>query len=194
MLTVYIDMDGVLCDFRGSLVPYINARVRETATYARAHDPVDWPDDVKRILKWAGCKDLDLVVPPTEYEQLDNSAGREMYMRFIERDSLFWAVLEPLKGSSGLISMVTAAGNPYYLLTSPLPHKACEDGKRAWALQRLGLAAPIIMDREKWRYAHPNALLIDDDPGQCEQFRDHGGLAVQWEGTLDNFREVGLLI
>lgn len=73
---------------------------------------------------------------------------------------------------------------------------AISAGKRKWTAKNLGLPEEnVIVETQKAKYAHPNAVLIDDLPKNVQAFKDAGGKAILHETgnkqkTLKELRQV----
>ena len=61
---------------------------------------------------------------------------------------------------------------------------AISAGKRKWTSKNLGLTGEnVIVETNKAKYAHPNAVLIDDLPKNVKSFKDAGGKAILHKGN-----------
>lgn len=85
----------------------------------------------------------------------------------------FWSNIEPFPWMHELIELCQNYA-PVTLLTSGSKHSSSYGGKAEWIHEHLGAEFPKAICNDKWRFAHPGALLIDDRPKNCEEFRRRG--------------------
>ena len=79
------------------------------------------------------------------------------------------------------------------ILTSPSASPHCKVGKREWVRRELGDQTRIVMDSQKWKYASPVAVLVDDmekNIGPWTLYNGIGLLHKSTGATLKAFRTV----
>ena len=153
---VYVDMDGVLCDFFGAWAQQLGGKPGSNWEYIKT---------LPRHQTDASIRDLSR--DPQQVEE-------------------FFANLEPLAGGQRIIKMLRASGRPWAILSAPLRGvnaDASIAGKETW-LDRHGLAdVPRIFERDKYKYATADDgsanVLIDDYGKNIGEWRAHGGVAIK---------------
>lgn len=167
-MNIYLDMDGVLADFdagiiAGGGVPVPHVKARSAMT------PAELKADDK-IISIMGAPD-------------------------------FFARLPVLKGADRLLEAVALIPDADICILSavpgePLDSASCIDGKYRWLRQHAPLLANraiFCRAREKQDYANSDAILIDDHPRNCSEWRERGGVAIQHhdiDDTLARLRSV----
>ena len=147
---IYIDMDGVLADFvRGSL---------------RIHN-IGFTEEKYNEFGWDYFKDFGFT-------------WQEFFAK-IDYNAEFWANLDPIPEGIALVkALIKRFGVDHVgiLSSGKSPHST--DGKRLWLRKYLPeLESGATFCCEKWRHAHPCAILIDDYKKNVDEFRDKGGIA-----------------
>jgi 5'(3')-deoxyribonucleotidase/chloramphenicol 3-O-phosphotransferase len=91
----------------------------------------------------------------------------------------FWANMEWMPGSKRMWDIISKYG--VTILSSPAESKASTDGKKAW-IQKNIPGTPIIFEKSynKQKHAEPDAILIDDYKRNIKQWKDKGGIEVQY--------------
>ena len=149
---IFVDMDGVLCDFVGE------AMRLHGATY----DEATWPR-----LEWAVEKVLDVTAD-------------QLWAR-IEREEVlggFWCQLQPYPWLVSLLDLVGAFDFQFRIATSPSRSSRCPGQKAAWLYEHLGIGPDRYhMGSAKHFLAGPGRILIDDNDTNCAKWREHGGTA-----------------
>lgn len=74
------------------------------------------------------------------------------------------------------------------ILTSPTTQESCEVGKREWVRRELGHDTRIIVDSNKWQYASPVSILIDDMEKNTDPFKAFGGEAILHKSTGETLK------
>ena len=64
------------------------------------------------------------------------------------------------------------------ILTAPGQQKTCIPEKEAWVAQNLSPDLKVICDKDKWKYATPYRILIDDTATKTIPWEEHGGIAI----------------
>jgi FMN phosphatase YigB (HAD superfamily) len=121
-------------------------------------------------------------VPPTKWD---------WYKDWGLSDDAFWAPINELGDSfypdhvnvypwtHCLIGEIVDTEAQLCVATANADNHGC-NGKREWIKRVCPEAEDIIFIHQKWRLATPNAMLIDDNPGNVEAFREHGGVGILW--------------
>jgi len=149
--TVFLDLDGVLCDWAGAVCQLFE---------------VDY-----ETLDWSGGNDIIHAL---------GCSKSELWRRVDAKGIDFWANLEPLPWLDELVGLAREAGN-MCVLTSPGHDPASAAGKILWMNEHLGGGKPFrdfLIGPRKRRCAHPGSLLIDDRDKLTDRFNDHGGTGI----------------
>jgi len=161
--TIYVDMDGVLCDF---VVASITAHGGDPEEF-KSLRPAPW-----KIADWLG-------ITNGEFWKVVDSAGED-----------FWANLPRYQWFDDLMQIVKFHAADVHFLTSPSLLPECRSGKQKWLNREFG--CPVInvtYTTDKWRLAKPGCVLIDDSDRNCQQFADAGGNAIlfpqPWNSHFD---------
>lgn len=76
------------------------------------------------------------------------------------------------------------------LLTSPSGGPQCPEGKKEWVRRELGESTRVIIDSQKWRYASPVAVLIDDMEKNIGPWDLYGGIGILHKSTGSSLKEL----
>jgi 5'(3')-deoxyribonucleotidase len=145
---IYLDVDEVLAAWVQSAVKLLGFEQESVVGLWAKHDPRPW--DVLTVIG----------VPRNEAWRKIDAAGAE-----------FWSEIDPYPWAHELISLCESYA-PTTLLTSGSENPSSYAGKAEWINKHLGKSFPRAICNDKWRFAHPGALLIDDRPKNCELFRE----------------------
>jgi len=169
---VYVDMDGVLCDFFGAWY----AILKEKGEIKEARE--DWVK-IKAYLQ--------------------NINDREKLDRDIEEyggAEKFFADLPQLPGGKKIIRFLRDHDIPFAILSSPLGSdvKGSIAGKTKW-LEAHGLGnVKAIFEHDKYKYAKKGDILVDDYGVNIAKWKNAGGIGIQHEEettdqTLDQLKK-----
>ena len=151
-MRIYLDMDGVCCDFVGGVLRLFKKDGRID----------DWPKGQYDVAKVAGISEKDL------WQSVDN-AGHEFW-RNLKEEVWFKPLYSGLK---------KRADQGLYFLTSPSKHESCLAGKCRWLRDRFGdFFDEVVYTRHKQLLANADSVLIDDDPRNIEKFIKAGGKGI----------------
>jgi 5'(3')-deoxyribonucleotidase len=152
-MKVFIDMDGVLCDFIGAALAVHGL----PDPYA---DPANLGD-----FGLHGLLGLD---EGEFWRPLDNPG--------------FWQNLYPTREARGVLKAVKDAGiarEDMYLLTAPSKADSSYVGKRAWVRRHVaGLLGNFIPTKHKALMAAPGRVLIDDRDKNVDEWEEAGGTGI----------------
>jgi 5'(3')-deoxyribonucleotidase len=147
---VFVDMDGVLCDFAAGAVRTFRGRLDEE------------------------------VYPPSRFDletSLGLSAG-EFRKTIDDAGPAWWSELSGFPWTDALIDLVRRYGRSWFVLSSDSPFAFAAEGKSAWLRRLRSQPDGKIFTRRKSLFAAPGRLLIDDADENVEEFRRSGGEAV----------------
>lgn len=152
MTTIYLDMDGVCCNFVRAVCGIFNRDYEDIVLH--------WPKEVYSVTVPLGITEEALQTRINEY-------GRT-----------FWTSLEEFAHFKRMYKNLQAYGEVVFL-TSPTWNPKSHEGKVGWLQDRFGIDFDhYVLTRQKHRCANNRSVLIDDHPENCEKFVAHGGHAI----------------
>jgi len=80
------------------------------------------------------------------------------------------------------------------ILTTPARNKYSRDGKKLWIARELGKDVEYIFEKDKFKHANPQAILIDDFDTKINDWVNHDGvgiLHVTADDTIKQLKEFG---
>jgi 5'(3')-deoxyribonucleotidase len=148
---IYLDMDGVLCDWVGAAL--------------RVHNRMEvldaWPQGEWDIAKVLGMEPEDF------------------WRRIDHRSEGFWATLSPYPWMRRLVELLESLAAPITIASAPSDDPFSAAGKLIWINKHLPqFAQRYQLGLEKHLLARPDTLLIDDNERTVEDFLAAGGLAM----------------
>lgn len=178
---LFVDMDGVLVDFEGGVLKYMNERFQELK---------DLPDHPDYKLARSTAKEIggwDVKINKWHIARSDmegslkrNYRTRDFMYRLVENDVEFWANLPWIENGRQLWDHVKDF-NPH-ILSAPMAEGSIT-GKRIWVEKNLGLSGePVHISDDKGPYGTyegKQGLLIDDRDKYINQFKSGGGETVK---------------
>lgn len=162
---IFLDMDGVLCDWVGAACRLFGQDPKEVLA--------NWSEDGS-------------IAP-----QLGVSMN-ELWRKVDSHGTAFWSELDPYPWASELWELCNSYA-PTVVLTSPSQHHTSPAGKMLWMDKHLGGGKPFrefLMGPRKEFCAGPGSLLIDDLGSMCERFREFGGMAIEFPCAWNQHREL----
>jgi len=152
---IYVDMDGVLCDLVGQVEEYL------------ASDGIYNESNYGTYKIQEATSHIDLPM---------------LYSCFSDVD--FWSNMRELPWAHYLLKKVEEIDDVYILSRPWLEHndgasEACLCGKIEWitAYYPRFLGRLLFVDKKE-DFAHPKAVLIDDNFENCQKFADAGGKTI----------------
>jgi len=121
------------------------------------------------------------------FGQHPDKLGDELY-KLLAQTPEFFATIPWMKDGKKLWNEVKKFKPT--ILTSPTNDLHCKKGKMAWISQHLGKYTPFILERDKFKYATPHSILIDDSEKKVVPFRQHGGRAILHKNTAQTLKEL----
>jgi len=183
-IQIYCDMDGVLVDFEGGIVNYINEDLRDESrvpenllkTYKKLQQKLE---DLGRDQE---IEVSDLTRDP---EKRIQAVRKYMYAR-AQDDFEFWKNLDWTPDGKQLWSHIKDKSPQIIILTTPMRGAGSRDGKVEWVKNNLGSQYKVILEEDKWKYSGPNKLLIDDFLTNIEPWDQKGGMVVHHQNSSDS--------
>lgn len=192
----YLDMDGVLADFDGRVasVPELH-QMRESlksmtrnlaGKLAKPYGP-EWH-----------FKDLELILrgPQTDPDlhrlkgKLNFTKGK--IFEYASREGFFIG-LDKMADADELIKGVTEiCKRKPHILSAPLDSsKTCRTEKRDWInAYYKDQVDEFHLEKDKFKFAAPNRILIDDTPKKVRPFIEAGGKAILHLNTKDTLAQL----
>lgn len=148
---IFLDMDGVLCDFVGAALRVCGREDLVGTSFPTTFD----------LFSELGISEDD------GWSKID-AAGRK-----------FWSELDELPWTDELLALVTGSGLPWYLCTSPSLSPESFAGKLDWIRRKFGPKfSNYIFTSKKHLLADTGRLLIDDSEANVTKFREMGGTTL----------------
>jgi len=194
-LSVLVDSDGVMADFDGAVGqdPMVQ-KTREEFRKVIANFP-DFAnltdDDLKKRL--AGPQpDPGMRALKKAWQEYRNHKFR------VAGNTGFFLNLPILPGAREMLSKIAElTGKRPSILTAPIEtnKEQCEEEKRAWFEKNMaGLYDQFICDSNKFKYANPNTLLIDDRSKYTVPFENAGGMVILHKNPQDTLAKLEQVI
>ena len=196
---VFSDMDGVLVNFEGGVLKFMNQRFQELK------DQPDHPDYklARSAAKEIGGWDVEInkwhiARSDQEKSLARNYRIRDLMYRLVEDDADLWANLEWERGGKELWNYIKDIPG-LEILSAPMA-EGSKVGKRMWVERELGVPVEKVnlADSKKSYGVHngKQGLLIDDRDKYVNEFRDGGGIAIKHnpddvDNTIRQLKELG---
>ncbi len=171
-IQIFCDMDGVLTNFEAGVVKHITGMLQNG-------EAEDLKSQIKR--DYITIEDIETRGPIRVfmYKTLEHHAG-------------FWESLEWMPGGKELWNFISPFG--VSILTAPLKYGS-EIGKQAWIDNHLNPPPErVFMSHEKYRWAKPYRVLIDDFTKNTEPWKEAGGIAIlhtDVASSIQQLKELG---
>ena len=197
---LFSDMDGVLVNFEGGVLEYMNQRLQELK---------DQPDHPDYKLARSAAKELggwDVVINKWHIARSDqegslkrNYRTRDLMYRLVEDDAELWANLGWERGGKELWDYIKDIPG-LEILSAPMA-EGSKVGKRIWVERELGVPVEKVnlADSKKSYGVHngKQGLLIDDRDKYVNEFREGGGIAIKHDpdnvaATIKELKKLGV--
>ena len=187
-IQIFCDMDGVLVDFEGGIVDYINEDLRDESRV---------PDNLLKTYKKLQQKledlgrdqEIEVSDLTRDPEKRIQAVRKYMYAR-AQDDFEFWKNLDWTPDGKQLWSHIKDKSPQIIILTSPMRGEGSRDGKVEWVKNNLGSQYKVILEEDKWKYSGDNKLLIDDFLTNIEPWAEKGGIVVHHQNASDSIAEL----
>jgi len=175
---IYCDMDGVLVDFVAGTVEYITQKLQ-------AGEAEELKEKIDR--DYVTEEDIHYSNPNK------NKHVREYMFKELKHNAEFWETLPWMPGGEELWNFISQF-NPY-ILTAPMGYGS-EIGKQAWIDTHLQPPpSKVFMSHDKFKWAAPNHILIDDFTKNTIPWDNEGGIAIlhtDTNKTIEKLEEIGV--
>jgi hypothetical protein len=187
---LFVDMDGVLVNFEGGVLKYMNEMMRKLE-----HQPEHPLHKIAR----SGAKEIggwDVEINKWHIARSDQEGSlsrnlriRDYMYRLVENDVDLWANLGWESGGKKLWDYIKDIPG-LEVLSAPMA-EGSRKGKKEWVKRELGLPAEKVnLADSKKSYGEHNGkqgLLIDDRDKYVNEFREGGGVAIKHDpNNVDN--------
>jgi ADP-ribose pyrophosphatase YjhB (NUDIX family)/5'(3')-deoxyribonucleotidase len=181
---IYCDMDGVLVDFEGGIVDYINEDLRDESrvperllkTYKKLQ---------QKLEELGRDQEIEVSDLTRDPEKRVQAVRKYMYAR-AEDDFEFWKNLDWTPDGKQLWAHIKDRSPQIIILTTPMRAAGSRDVKVEWVKNNLGSQYKVILEEDKWKYSGPNKLLIDDFLTNIEPWGKNGGMVVHHKNSSDS--------
>lgn len=180
---IFCDMDGVIVDFEGGVVDYINSDLKDKSRVPEnmLKDYNALQDKLNQIKKTQKINIADLT---KNSEKKITAVRNYMYTR-VSDDHKFWAELKWTLNGKNLWNFIKNASPQVIILTAPMPGKGCYTGKKEWVKKNLGPQYKVIIEEDKFLHSGNNKLLIDDTYSKIVPWKEKGGLIIHHKNIKD---------
>lgn len=179
---IYLDMDGVLMDYEGAI---------EAAGVVRYRDGAHW------------------ISKPRETWPPEMIAADKSYVDCMMRHD-FWQGIKPLPDAYLLWDFCRGFHPEHHVLTAAptdrpgetkfaqIKDRIAQDKRRSiWTYFDGTFPATninVCLRHEKAHYSRPGAILVDDTPGNCEEWTHRGGTAILHTDAVTTIRKLRELL
>lgn len=195
-MTIYCDIDGVLANFHGFLAETMNkyAYLAETIKNLSITYPMEpFLTDLTAI-SFAARETVNFKkFKNTDVNNQQINKKIQIFAEYILANNEYWWTNIPLlPDSHKLVNIIQYYDKSFKFLTAPFD-EISKNGKLIWIANNFKLTKEeaqkkVIFEKEKWHYANPNSILIDDTEENVNKFRIHGGLAIH-HGYKNNIND-----
>jgi 5'(3')-deoxyribonucleotidase len=110
----------------------------------------------------------------TSWNWIEQHVPREILDSLFRR-VWFWENIPAYPWANELVEALRATGCKLRFITNAQGIAEAEEGKTKWLIAHGFSDIPVVFTADKHKYAHPNAVLIDDSNANCEAWRKAGG-------------------
>ena len=199
---LFSDMDGVLVNFEGGVLEYMNEKMREIAENQKRYKALKGSGDrdyklykaARKAAEELGGWDVEINKWHIARSDQEGSLGRnkkirEFMYRLVENNVDLWANLGWEKGGKQLWDYIKDVPG-LEILSAPMA-EGSKVGKRIWVERELGLpVSKVNLADSKKSYGEWNGkqgLLVDDRDKYVNEFRAGGGIAIKHDpNDVDN--------
>lgn len=128
----------------------------------------------------------DQMLPDEFSEEYKKRVGPAKFWKDIENIDDFWITIPPLHDNLPEIWKSLHKKFPHIMiLSSPSRDKHCIPQKKEWLIKNIGPGVGSIFEKNKYIYACPKSVLIDDNKDKLKDWTSNGGHSIFFEGFND---------
>lgn len=189
---IYVDMDGVLADFEGSI--YTDSTIQQAQKQLA--------DLQNQLPEFQGKTFDELKSMLAGYQQIPShkalkkalwDVNKQVYK--ISGQEGFFLELNEMPGARRMLeTIIDLTGKLPHILTAPVRSEYCQPEKEQWMIDHFdGLYDQFYCQPDKETYATPDSLLIDDRAKNINAFRNAGGQVIlhrDAETTIEKLKQL----
>lgn len=129
-------------------------------------------------------------INPGKYEK---EHGSDKFWEVVDNIEHFWLNMEWTKDGKELWDYVKDK-NPTILTTPAKSVKTCIEDKKNWVKREIG-DVKIIFEKDKFKHASTNYILIDDFKNKIKKWNEEGGIGIlhrNTKDTINKLKELGI--
>lgn len=199
-IEIFVDMDGVLADFDGRIetVPELKqARASVKSMSKNLESKLNKPYGPN----WH-YKDLELILrgPQTDpdLQRLKNKLkhAKNKIFEFASREGFFIGLEKMVDADILIDGIINLTGKKPNILSAPLDSsKTCRIEKKEWIQTYYSdKIDKFYLEKDKFKFAAPNHVLIDDTPKKIRPFREAGGLGILHLTAKDTLEQLKTIL
>lgn len=127
-------------------------------------------------------------------QKFDSKYGRAEFNKLLlTTPESYWANMNWLTGGYDVWKFIKKYDPT--ILSSPVETPACKIGKRKWCASHLGSSVPVILFKDKFKYATQYSILIDDYTNKISAWTAAGGIGILHTSagsTISQLQKIGL--
>jgi len=148
---------------------------------------------IKQLLKYSKTKEYEIFCDhdgvladfDAEFEKFGQGKPEEfnekhgdsaLYELINKNTDHFWLNMDWMPDGKELWDFIKDQ-NPTILTTPAETVKNCIEDKETWVKREIG-NVEVIMEKDKYKHAHPKAILIDDRDKNIDPWKKHGGIGI----------------
>ena len=112
----------------------------------------------------------------------------EFYKNLSRAGEKFWSLMPWIKDGKELWNFIKKY-NPT-ILSAPTHDPTSKSGKIKWIKRELGSNIEYILEWDKYKYAKPNHILIDDSESKITPWKEHGGIGILHTSARDTIEQL----
>ena len=125
-------------------------------------------------------------IPPLQYKEY---YSEQQFINIINSDIFFWKNLEPMPDAMELWEYIKVCKPT--ILTKPSGNiELCKKQKIDWVLERLGSDIKVVFSHNKYKYATPESILIDNSENNINDWKNAGGIGILHKNAKGSIKKL----